>query len=526
MATNFSGIKQKLDLPSWQQATVITNALHVAVSAGAGSTTAGDMRPSQYSLSNVWFLQSTSSLLQYRTKGNGWVQLPSPNLTGTFGIGACTVFAPSQGPRGTIAAGATTTSVILSTALPATIGANQLVGQRIRIIGNNAGGSGLIAERTITANTSGTTPTIFVDSAFGFTPGTGATYEILTGRLFMLSAGAIAAGMWRFYDVATNSMSAALSITNLPATINTASTIVALDEQHTPITGVNGVAINGETGGYFGTLTATASSGTTLTGQATSGDSAVLANEYRNFQIRIVEDTTTPTAVGQRRRITSHTAGASPVYTVPTWTVTPSATAKYMIENNNDILLWTGTTTNTHRYESVGNTWDTTTYAVKPAANAAGTVAFHPFGTVLNAGKTIRHSFIYNFRGGITGTLDILDIAAGATGVWSANVPYDSQGGVTFNTSAGSVYNALDDVAMISPVSLAATPTNMYYFDVQKQSLRPYAPCPQVPSTIVDGDRMAIDFYCDGTDKKAFIYWLPSTTNVLMRSLFINEGGV
>jgi hypothetical protein len=66
----------------------------------------------------------------------------------------------------------------------------------------------------------------------------------------------------------------------------------------------------------------------------------------------------------------------------------------------------------------------------------------------------------------------------------------------------------------------------MYYFDVQKQSLRPYAPCPQVPSTIVDGNRMGIDFYTDGTDKKAFVYWIPSTTNVMLRSLFINEGGV
>ena len=64
-------------------------------------------------------------------------------------------------------------------------------------------------------------------------------------------------------------------------------------------------------------------------------------NEYRNFQIRIVEDTVNPTAVGQRRNITSHTAGASPVYTVPAWTVTPSANANFVIENNGDrILLW------------------------------------------------------------------------------------------------------------------------------------------------------------------------------------------
>ena len=68
----------------------------------------------------------------------------------------------------------------------------------------------------------------------------------------------------------------------------------------------------------------------------------VLANEYRNFQIRIVQDTVNPTAVGQRRNITSHTAGASPVYTVPAWTVTPSANAIFVIENNGDRILYWG----------------------------------------------------------------------------------------------------------------------------------------------------------------------------------------
>ncbi len=524
MATSFSGVKQKLDLPSWQATPLIYNSLHVAQSAVAGSTIAGDKRASQYKQDLIWFLNSATTLFQYRTRGNGWTQLASPALTGTFGVGATTVFAPSQGPRGTLAAGATTTSVILSTALPATIGVNQLKDQRIRIIGNNAGGSGKTEERTIVANTSGTTPTIYLDSALSFTPGTGAGYEILAGRLFMLSAGTLAAGMWKYYDVATNSFSGNLATTNLPGIVNTASTIVSLDELHTPITGVGGVAINGETGGYFGTLTSTGVSATTITGHATSGDSGVAANEYRNFQIRIVEDTTNPTAVGQRRRITSHTAGASPVYTVPTWTVTPSSGAKYMIENNNDIILWNSTTTNTHRYDPVGNTWDTTTYAVQPAANAAGTVAFHPFGTVLNAGKTIRHSYIYKFRGGATSTLDIFDIAGGTTGAWTANAVYDNQGLVTFNTSAASAYSVVDDVCMLAPVSLANTPTNMYYFDVAHNSLRSYAPCQQIASTIVDGDRLAVDYFYDGTDKKAFVYWIPPSQNYMLRSMFINGG--
>ena len=55
-------------------------------------------------------------------------------------------------------------------------------------------------------------------------------------------------------------------------------------------------------------LSATAIGASSITGQATGGDATLLANEYRNFQIRVVADLTNKTAVGQRRIITSHTA--------------------------------------------------------------------------------------------------------------------------------------------------------------------------------------------------------------------------
>ena len=80
-------------------------------------------------------------------------------------------------------------------------------------------------------------------------------------------------------------------------------------------------------------LTATATSATSITGQTSGGDVLVKNNYFRNFQIRIVEDTAIPTAVGQRRLITANTGN---VYTVATWTVTPSATCKFVIENCTD----------------------------------------------------------------------------------------------------------------------------------------------------------------------------------------------
>ncbi len=520
MATNFAGVKALLDLPTWQATPLIYNAAYVAQTGIAGSTLACDKRASQFKQNLLWLLTSAASLLQYNTKGNGWVNLNSPALAGVFGTGACQVFCPSLGPRGTIAAGATTTTVTLSTALPAAVGPNQLAGARLRIVNNIAGG-GQTTDRTVIANTSGTTPILTVDATFGYTPATGATYELLTGRLFMLCSGTTSAGIWKFFDIATNSFSGNLATTNLPATIGTGSAIVAMDELHTPITGVNGVAINGEVGGYFGNLTATGSSGTTLTGQAASGDAAVLANEYRNFQIRIVTDTSTPTAVGQRRRITSHTAGVSPVYTVPTWTVTPSANATYAIENNNDILLWTGTLATTYRYEPIGNTWDTTTYAAKPSVNAGGTTAFHTFGIVLNAAKSLRHSFIYNFRGGSTGTLDVFDIAGATTGSWNSAVPYQNQGLVTLATSSGSEYSVVDNKVMIVGSQSSGISSNMYVYDVDKNILLGYAPIPQTSTAGNDGDRLGIDYFVDGSDKKAFFYFLPSSQSYLLRSMFI-----
>jgi hypothetical protein len=191
-----------------------------------------------------------------------------------------------------------------------------------------------------------------------------------------------------------------------------------------------------------------------------------------------------------------------------------------MIENNNDILLWTSTSTSTFRY--VADAWDTTTYAVAPAARSTGTIAFHPFATVLNSEKTIRHSHIYTFRGGAVNSLDLFDIAGATTGSWTGGVPYDNQGPVTVNTSSGVAYSAVDNDAMICPVQLSGQQANMYVFDVDKMSLRAYSPCPQISSSPLDGNRLAVDTYVDGTDKKAMFYFIPTNQTYMLRSLFFN----
>jgi hypothetical protein len=518
MATTI-GLKDLIDLPQWQPVALSPNAQ------AAGVSICSDMRNSEDRDPSIFQFVSNSILNSYSSKNDGWGLLINPGMAGTFGAGAASVVAPTHGPRGTLAAGGTTTRVILTTALPASVGVNQLAnrgdgrGYKIRIIGSSAGGSGKVEERLIVANTGGTTPTIVVDSAFSFTPASGDSYEFLSGRVYLLSASTVASGIWRAYDILTNSMLASLATTNLP-TIGTDSSLLALDELYVP-------SDKNPCDGYFGTLTATGSAGTTLTGHAAGGDAGVAANEYRNFQIRITEDTAIPTAVGQRRKVTSHTAGASPVYTVPTWTVTPSATAKYVIENANEIILWTSTTTNTHTYAPVAigaasaNTWSTSTYAVRSGAMASGSVAVHAFGvsTVTKALDTVgsfRYSFVYVFRGNGTTTCDLFDIAGGATGLWTSTLVYGGLGPLV-PTGSSISYDGTSANGTYAYININTQ--YFFRFDVFRRVLTQWTFMRFVQGASTVGGKMTSVSFIDGATKIGFVYALRATGAELFRIL-------
>ena len=262
-------------------------------------------------------------------------------------------------------------------------------------------------------------------------------------------------------------------------------------------------------------LQATASGASSLTGQATGGDAAVAANEYRNFQIRIVEDTTTPAAVGQRRIIASHTAGASPVYTLGTaWTTTPSATAKYVIELPNLILLRSSGTTTVYTYNYTdatinngtnsiaANAWSTTYFGVAPAANAAGGMWAPSFGIVPDGSRNSRHSFCYFWRGG-GATLDVLDIAGAITGTWTGAITYDGSPGALPTTGSSGCYSPFGNEGRMFYMNLytANAVNQIYRFDVQNRVLSPYAPTDFLQSgTAVVGNRMTAYCAIDGTD--------------------------
>ena len=490
MANTF---KKVIDRLMWAQVAPSPNAN------SAGQSIASDLRSDVSRNPFIYQLVSATVLNRYNIVTKGWNFVQSPALAGTFGVGSTSAYAPSLGLVGVIAAGATTSQVTISTAFPTAVGVNMLAnrggsgeyGFKLRIIDTTAGKT---EERYIASNSGGTAPTIQVETPFTFTPSTSARYEIVAGRLFMLGAGTVAANIWRSLEVATNTLSTGLSTTGLP-TIGTDSVIMVLDEQYTPYDSSPGDGMIKGTYVYDTglvtryALAATAAGASTLTGQATGGDDGVGANEYRNFQIRIVEDLVNPTAVGQRRIIASHTAGPSPVYTTGTaWSVTPSSSAKFVIELPNLMLMRSSATTTVYTYNYgdatvnngtnsiAANAWSTTYFGAAPAAGAAGGVWAPSWGIRPNAAKNATQGMCHFFRGGTATTLDVLNIAGGTTGSWETNAVYD--GAVPWTIASSGCYSPFDNEGRMFYLNIyvASAVNQMQRFDVQNRVMAPFTP--------------------------------------------------
>jgi len=529
MSNNF---KKIIDRNMWVQSSPAPNA-HAA-----GASLACDLRNDMSRNPFIYDVASATVLNRYNAITKGWNFVVSPALAGTFGAGAASIFAPSCGLMGNIGAACTTTKIITTTTITA-VGVNMLAnrggsgdyGFKVRIKGNSAGSSGKIEERWIVGNTGGTTPTLWLDTALTFTPASGDTYEIIAGRLFMLGAGVTAAGTWRSFELAANLL-ASLSTTNLPATVATDSSLCALDEQYVPYDHKPGEGFVIGAGTYDASnlkycLIATASAAGTLTGQAAAGDYAVVANEYRNFQIRIVEDTAIPTAVGQRRQIASHTAGASPVYTLgAAWAVTPSATAKFVIEYPNLILGRSSATTSVYTYNYSGasltngtgtiaaDAWSVTYFGVAGAANAAGGMWFPSFGMEPDVGKNARHSFCFFFRGA-SATVDLLDIAGGTAGAWTSGVVID--GAVSVTTGSCGKIAPADQEGKFGYINgyTASLVNQLFRFDVKNRVLTPFTPTDWIQAgTAAAGERVAVICAVDGTDKYSVICLLSHLSTI------------
>lgn len=538
MANTF---KSKIDRQVWVQVSPVPNA-HAA--GGSLSMDQRNNAPTPY----LAQLASNTVLNRYSFVGKGSNFMMSPALAGTFGAGAGTVIAPSCGLMGNIGAGCTTTAIVTTTSITS-VGVNMLgnrgdgTGFLVRIKGNVAGSSGKTEERLIVGNTGGTTPTLYLNEALSFTPANGDTYEIIACRIFMLGAGTTASNSWRSVEVAANTLSSGLSTANLPATIGTDFAACALDEQYTPYTRKPGEGFIVGAGTYDtawaattkNCLTATGTAAGALTGQASGGDYEITANRFRNFQIRIVEDTAIPTAVGQRRIIASHTGGAgtAPVYTLGSnWAVTPTATAKYVIELPNLILARSSGTTTIYTYNYSGTTvnngtnsinngaWHTTYFGAAGGALAAGCTIIPAWGIEPDANLLVKQSMIYMFRGGGAATCDVLDIAGGTTGSWENAITYD--GGQLLNTGSCSCYANATEYGRYGYVNFytASALNQIFRFDVKNRTMTPYTPTEWIQAgTAAVGERLACYPIIDGNDKYTMLFLLTHTSTVAFELL-------
>lgn len=502
--TTFS-FKPVIDIPVWRPLAPSPNA------SGAGYCWASDLRNTTWNHPYNYVLVGSTTFLAYNPLNDEYLPLASPALAGTFGGGAAAVFNPSQGPRGVLAGGNTTQSVVLSTVLPASVTQNQLsnrgdgLGFVIRIIGNGVGGSGRTESRRIVANTGGTAPTIVLDSPLTFTPVVGDSYEIRSGRVYLLGAGTTAAGIWKWYDVATNSFSGNLATANLPGTIGTDSCLVPLSEAFVPSDRPD------STSGFFGNLTSVVGNTTTTIGTA----SGVLPtnldnNEYRNFQIRIVEDLTNTTAVGQRRRIASHTSGATPTWTLTSaWTTVPSSAARFVIENDDDkVLLFTNQTA-VYTYNITANTWDTTTFAAAANAGGAGICASQAFGFVKDPTGIARHSSIFRVRGGGSAAVDVLDISSGATGSWSTDITYGYRS-QTFTTGTCAVYDPVTNGGRYLYLNVNGG-QRFARLDLFSRVLEPWTFLGIPGAAAVVGGKLGMSYFYDGSTKLGFLSFQHNT---------------
>ena len=372
----------------------------------------------------------------------------------------------------------------------------------IRVIDNGAGGTGLTAEMSINTNTAGATPVVTLNNPLPFTPVAGSSFEVLSGRVFLLGAGVAATGIFKYFDIASTTFSGNLAFANLPATIATDSCGVAFSELYVsndrvPSSGQVSGGATYDTNNVINCIQATASTATSVTG---SGMPALFADEYRNFQVRIVEDTINPTAVGQRRLITTHTSGSSAVFTVSAFAITPSSSAKFVIENFDDyIVLSTSATASVYTYSISANAWSTTTFGASTAVVGAGTCLALNFGITRDATGNSRQSFVYRIHGGATNTISVLDIAASTNGTWSNAITYANQN-QTFTTGTCAVLDPVLAGGRYLYINVNATQRTVR-FDLLDRVLDPcyYLRYPQ--GAAVAGSRMAISYYIDGSTK-------------------------
>lgn len=444
------------------------------------------------SKSPAFYVASTTVIYRYEGEEDGWVQIPSSGVTGTFGAGACGEFRGLGAMGGSFtqtATGGTTVTLVTNRTV-----VRNLTGRKIRVVA----GTGIGYEGAIASNTLGANAVLTVSTPNGVAFDATTQFQVYSGSLWFFCPGAGTVG-FSVYDIATNAWTAR-SVTGVATTFGTDGMLVS-----TP-------------SGAMTAITGTSTGSNTSTTLNNSGKSWG-TNMWANYQIRI----TVGTGIGQIRTIASNTGTAITVSSA--WTITPDATSVYSIEPNDDFFYLMGNNVVTmYRYSVSGNSWSTLSpTAARAGAPGAGAAASFIGGasgwnneTLLNhlqAATLFRQNgrYVYSFRGGNSNVLDVYDIAGNT---WISGLAYSNQT-ETFTTGCG--YCDSDGKIFISKEASG----RIMIFDVVENILLGSTPNYHPQGTVILGNKLFCLPYSDGGTKLLFLYSLQHTRSELVRSLII-----
>jgi hypothetical protein len=468
-----------LDLKRWE---IVTPA---PVATAAGRCISSSVHQRQQQL----YLTSNTSAWLYNPAEDGWVELPSPALAGTFGDGCCEV-------AGGFSTGATAgvASLTATAGSTTTITTNQTLARDLRgysvqfVGGTNAGKTKVIAANTIGANAVIT----FTDAEAVAFDNTSA-YRLVTPTWYVLGAGTLASGSFKRYDFATNTW-VTLVNTGLPGTWGTDGRLVA-----TPSWLGSGYK-------SFATGTATAGDSTTLTNSA----KAWATNQWTNSQVRI----TAGTGEGQIRTVASNTGTVLTVSAA--WTTTPDNTSQYSLEGNDGFIYALGNNAVTmYRYSISGNTWSTLAPSVARGGVAGAGMGGQWVHSVSDSAWTAENAiqngrYIYSFRGAGNALLDRYDIAANA---WSA-VAY-APANTTFTNGSKHVY--VQDYLYIHKDVTG----RWYRFDLAQSSMDGWNTMLYPNGTSTVGDTAFDVSFVDGATEINYVYIVLNASTIMLRQMVI-----
>jgi hypothetical protein len=481
MATT-NGNRKILDQKRWDFCTPAP----VATAAGMFVASSRGYRQQQL------YVTSNTVAYIYRPDEDGWIQIPSPALAGTFGVGACGVggaFSTGStiGAASLTATAGTTTTLTTNQTL-----ARDLRGYSVQILaGPNAGQTFVIASNTVGANA-----VITFTTTAGVAHSASSVYRLITPRWYVLGAGTLAAGSFRVYDFATNTWTT-LTITGLPATVGTDGKLIS-----TP-------SWMDTTYLSFGTGTATSGGASTLTDTI----KAWTVNQWANSQIRIVSGT----GAGQIRTIASNTATI--ITTSAAWTANPDGTSVYAISGNDDFLYFLGNNAVTmYRYSISANTWTTLSPSTaRLSAPVVGMSAHWVWGateTDWTAENTVKNGrYIYSFRGGATANMDVYDIALNA---WQPTAPvvYSPNtevfgAGTKYTLHGGELYIHKDATG------------RWFRYSFPRSEMDGWNTMLYTSGAAVAGDTAFDVTYVDGATTIPYVYMVLNTSTVMLRQMVI-----